>query len=86
MRLKPQFVTTEVAHDTVLVPVADADFHGIVRGNKTFAAIAELLRDDTTEEAVVAALRERFDAPEGVIERDVARMLENLRAIGALEE
>lgn len=86
MRLKPEFVMTSVADDAVLVPTGAKEFHGIVRGNKTFAAIAELLRQDTTEEAVVAAMRERYDAPEGAIERDVACMIESLREIGALEE
>ena len=46
----------------------------------------ELLKEDTDEAAVVAAMRERFDAPEGAVERDVARVLAELRKIGALEE
>ena len=86
MRLKPEFVSAPVADQTVLVPTGESDFHGVVRGNKTFAAIVELLRDETTEEALVAAIRERFDAPEGAVEADVARALAELRKVGALEE
>ena len=44
------------------------------------------VKEDTDEAAVVAAMRERFDAPEGAVERDVARVLAELRKIGALEE
>ena len=86
MRLKPEFVATNVASNTVLVPTGAMDFHGVVRGNKTFAAIVELLGDETTEGDVVAAMRARFDAPADVIEADVSRALAKLREIGALEE
>ena len=33
-----------------------------------------------------AAMRERFDAPEGAVERDVDTALSQLRKIGALDE
>ena len=64
----------------------EAAFSGVVRGNRTLGAVLELLKEDTDEAAVVAAMRERFDAPEGAVERDVARVLAELRKIGALEE
>lgn len=86
MRLKPEFVSAPVATQTVLVPTGDSPFHGIVRGNKTFAAIVELLRQETTEEAVVAAMHERYDAPEGAIENGVAKVIAKLREVGAIEE
>ena len=35
---------------------------------------------------VAAALKARFDAPEGVIEADVSKALAELRKIGALDE
>ena len=57
----------------------------MVKGNKTLGAIIELLKEDTTEEEVVKKMRERFDAPEGVIEKDVKRVIEELNKIGALE-
>lgn len=86
MRLNPEFVSVPMAGKTVLVPTGKSDFHGMVRGNKTFAAILGLLREETTEKALVAAMKERFDAPEGAIEKDVARALTELRRVGALEE
>lgn len=64
----------------------EAAFSGVVRGNRTLGTVLELLKEDTDEAAVVAAMRERFDAPEGAVERDVARVLAELRKIGALEE
>ncbi|MBP3893380.1 MAG: PqqD family protein [Atopobiaceae bacterium] len=86
MKLKQEFVVTNVATETVLVPTGSASFHGVVRGNKTLAAILDLLKEDTTEDAVAAAMCERFDAPEENIRRDVSRAIRELRGIGALEE
>ncbi|MDI9590943.1 MAG: PqqD family protein [Acidobacteriota bacterium] len=85
MRLKREFIAHEAGAEAVLVPTADAGFSGVVRGNGTLGAILGLLGEDTTERDVVAALRERFDAPAGAIERDVARALGELRRIGALD-
>ena len=58
----------------------------MVRGNRTLGAVLELLKTETTEEEVVSALKARFDAPEGAIERDVAKAISGLRKIGALDE
>ena len=86
MRLKKEFITHDADGESLLVPTGTAGWAGLVRGNKTFGAMLELLGEETTEEAVVVAMRQRFDAPSGVIERDVARVLDELRRIGALDE
>jgi hypothetical protein len=86
MKLKKEFLLHSTEKETVLVPTGAADFSGIVRGNRTLGDVLELLGSETTEEEIVSALRERYDAPEGAIERDVSTVLEKLRSIGALEE
>ncbi len=69
-----------------LVPSGESDFSGVVRGNKTLGAILGLLKTDITEQQIITALRKEYtDAPEGMIERDVHKAVENLREIGALE-
>ena len=57
----------------------------MVRGNRTLGAILELLREDTTEERIVAAMKKRFDAPEERIAADVKKALSELRKIGAID-
>ena len=59
---------------------------------ETFRTVREelfllgLLQEDTTEQQIIDALRREYsDAPEGIIERDVHKALENLRNIGAVE-
>ena len=86
MKLKSEFIAHDAGAESLLVPTGAADWAGVVRGNKTLGAILELLKAETDEAAVVAAMRERFDAPEGAVERDVARVLDELRKIGALDE
>ena len=86
MKLKKEFIVHDTGSESLLVPAGGAGFSGLVRGNKTLGAILGLLKEDTTEEGIVAAMRRRFDAPEGVIARDVQRALAELRNIGALDE
>ncbi len=85
MKLKQGFITHEIAGESMLVPTGSAAFSGLVRGNKTLGAIMELLKTNTTEAEIVAALKARFDAPEGAVENDVKKALAELRKIGAID-
>ena len=86
MKLSDKFILHESGGETMLVPTGGAGFSGIVRGNKTLGAVLACLKNETTEEDIVKALKERFDAPEGAVERDVAKALAALRKIGAIDE
>ena len=85
MKLKSSFLTHNTSDESYLVPTSDVSFSGMVKGNKTLGAIIGLLKEDTTEEEIVKRMRERFDAPEDVIEKDVKHVIEELNKIGALE-
>jgi len=85
MKLNREFLLHSAGGETVLVPTGAADFSGVVRGNRTLGAVLELLKTETSEAELVAALRARFDAPEGAVERDVKTVLDELRRIGALD-
>ena len=86
MKLNKNFLLHNTEDEAILVPTGRADFSGVVRGNRTLGAVLELLKTETTEEAVVTAMRERFDAPKDAVENDVAKVLSELRKIGALDE
>ena len=86
MKLKKEFITHDTKEESLLVPTGNAGFSGLVKGNRTLGAILALLKEDTTEEAVVAAMKQRFDAPEEIIARDVKKSLSELRKIGAIDE
>jgi len=86
MKLSSKFLLHKSSGETILVPAGDAGFSGIVRGNDTLGAVLELLKEETTEEGIISALKDRFDAPEGAVEKDVAKVIAELRKIGALDE
>ncbi len=86
MKLKSKFITHETGKESLLIPTGGAGFSGLVKGNKTLGAILELLKEDTTEEKIIAALAERFDAPVDKIASDVKKALSELKNIGAIEE
>ena len=86
MKLKPGFITQDIDDVQFLVPVGAEAFSGIVRSNRTAAFIVNLLKEETTEERIVDALFERYDAPKEEIAADVKEILSILRSIHALEE
>ncbi|MCR5815632.1 MAG: PqqD family protein [Ruminococcus sp.] len=86
MKLKKEFITHNSGNEAMLVSTGKASFSGMVKGNKTTGEIFELLKKDTTEAEIVKALRAKYEAPEGVIEKDVRKVLLELKNIGALEK
>lgn len=86
MKLKKEFIQHETGNESLLIPAGGAGFSGLVKGNKTLGAILALLKEDTTEDALVKAMQERFDAPADMIEADVKKALSELRKIGAIDE
>ena len=86
MKLNKEFLLHNTGTESILVPTGGAGFSGVVRGNKTLGAVLELLKSDTTEAEVIAAMKARFDAPAGAVEADVEKTLTELRRIGALDE
>ena len=86
MKLKKEFVTYQTGDKQVMVAVGGAGFSGLVRSNESAADIVDLLKNETTRDQIVIAMKEKYDAPDGVIERDVDRILATLRGIGALDE
>ena len=85
MHLKREYIARTSGNETLLVPAGGTGFAGMVRGNRTLGVILELLRQDTTEEEIVAAMKKRFDAAEERIAADVKKALSELRKIGAID-
>lgn len=85
MKLKSSFITHSSGNEQIMVSV-DGSFSGMVRSNSTAAEIINLLATEITKESIVDAMLERYDAEREVIERDVDRVLDSLRSIGALDE
>lgn len=85
MKLSPNFLIHVQDDEHLLIPVSDAKFSGVVRGNKTFGAILSCLKEETTEEQIVASLKAQFEgADDEVIKADVAKALSELSKIEAI--
>lgn len=86
MKLKPGFITHNVGKEQMMVAAGPAakQFHGLVRSNETAAFIVNCLKQETTEEAIVDAMLEQYEAPRETVAQDVHRVVEQLRQIGAL--
>lgn len=85
MKLKKEFITHMDGDQQMMVDTS-AKFSGLLRSNKTAAEIIEMLKTDTTEEKIVAAMQKKYDAPVDTLKADVHRVIETLRNVGAINE
>ena len=77
MRLKDTFITHDSDGEQVLIDVTSS-FAGLVRSNRTAAFIVECLKEDTTQEKIVEAMFEKYDAPKDVLAKDVSEVIGKL--------
>lgn len=84
MKLKKEFIVQDMG-DTQVMVSTDASFNGIARSNKSAAFIIEQLKSDVTEDDIVKAMVEKYDAPEDVLRADVKEVIATLNSIGAIE-
>lgn len=85
MKLKDTYIIHESMGEHILLDTSSS-FAGLIRNNKTAAFIVACLKEDTTEERIVEAMLEKYDAPRAVIAKDVANAIATLRKVGALDE
>ncbi|MGN1064459.1 MAG: PqqD family protein [Thermoguttaceae bacterium] len=88
MKLDKNFVLRRVVDNAVLVPFGQKmiDFNGMISLNKVGAFLAEKLQEETTLDALVAAVVEKYDVDAETATADVSRFLDELRANKALSE
>ena len=86
MRLKYEFEMVELDDQIIAVPVGEhvKDFHGVVKLNETAAFIFRLLSTDTTEAAIVDALRNEYDAQDERLSTDVHKYVNDFQEKGLL--
>lgn len=88
MKLKYTLEAVEMGEESVAVPVGDGakQMHGVLRLNREGVEILSLLKEETTEEAIVRALAARYDNSPEELAAMVRRAVDALRVSGLLDE
>lgn len=86
MKLNNKFLLHTSDNETFIIPSGEASFAGVIRGNKTLAVIASLLEHNITEDEIIRTMSKSYDAPEGMIERDVRKAINQLKSVGAITD
>lgn len=86
MKIKNGFILRKVGKQYVVAATGEAskNFNGMMRLNEEAAFAFGLLQKETTEEALVAALLEKYPADETETRADVANFLRKLKEADAL--
>lgn len=86
MKLNDGFVTQTVGDEHYTVSVGNTGFSGIVHSNETAGFIIDMLKEETSEDAIVDAMFEKYDAERDHIAASVRKIIDQLRSIGAIDE
>lgn len=86
MKLNSGFIAHHDGEDTLLVSTGNTSFSGLVRSNGTAGFIIECLTTDTTEDEIVAKMLKKYEVSEELARRDVQKITEQLRKIGAIDD
>lgn len=86
MRLKYQMAVQEIAGTYMgLATGSDARcYKNVLKLNETGKFILEMLRQETTEDAIVAALMDRYEGDEALIRSSVANIIERFASEGLI--
>ena len=86
MTIKHEFVTREIAGETILVPVGQTvlSLNGMLVLNKSGRLLWELLPTADSEEALVEALLEEYEVDRQTATQDVQAFVAEIRRLGIL--
>ena len=86
MKLNKGFITHDDGDQKLIVSTGATKFSGLVRSNETAGFIISCLENDTNEAEIVAKMQKKYDGPKEAMERDVKKIIDQLRKIGAIDE
>ena len=84
MKLADGFITHNDGENLLLVSTGDTKFSGLVKSNETAGFIIECLKEETTEDEIVAKLQSEYVVSDEIARRDIRKVVEKLQEIGAL--
>lgn len=87
MKLKDGIVLGNVDGENFAIATGKAmkQFNGVIHNNKTAAYLFELLKEEQSEDSLVAAMLERYDVDEATARADIREVLEIMQNAGVLD-
>ncbi|MBQ0101707.1 MAG: PqqD family protein [Firmicutes bacterium] len=88
MKLKYDFDSVSIDEEVIAVPVGESskDISGVLRLNEDASEIFSLLKEDTTEEAIVDTLAAKYDNDRDELARFVHEVVAQLKEKGLIED
>ena len=87
MKIKNDFIVNEISGSTVVIPVGNrvADFNGMLNLNETGVFLFNLLKNDTTIEALVQSLVDEYEVTKEKANEDVITFVNKLKEADIIE-
>ena len=85
MKLNSGFIAHNDGKNKLLVSTGATKFSGLVKSNPTAGFIISCLETETTEDEIVAKMLEKWDVSDEIARRDVQKVVNQLRGIGAID-
>lgn len=87
MKLKKEIVLGSIDGKDFAIATGSLSkkFHGLINNNPTANYIFQLLQNEQTEDSIVKAMCDKYDAPEEVIRADVKEILAQLEDMDILD-
>ena len=85
MKISDGFIAHNDGEEKLLVSTGATKFSGLVRSNSTAGFIIECLESETTEDEIVAKMQQKWEVSDEIARRDVRKVIEQLKGIGAID-
>ena len=86
MKLNSGFLAHDDGENKLLVSTGATKFSGLVRSNSSAGFIIECLENETTEDEIISKMQKKWDVSDEIARRDVRKVVEQLRGIGAIDK
>ncbi|MCR5112073.1 MAG: PqqD family protein [Ruminococcus sp.] len=85
MKLNSGFIAHDDGDQKLLVSTGATKFSGLVRSNSSAGFIIQCLETETNEDEIIAKMQKKWEVSDEIARRDVRKVVEQLRSIGAID-
>lgn len=87
-KVNPNFLLREIAGEGILIPVGEANMftNSVINMNETSQYLWKQFEEPQTVQEVIKKAKDAYNAPDGVIEKEVIEFMNAFLEVGLLEE